>query len=446
MAEKLWMLALSPTMEKGVITRWLKQEGDSVTSGDVLCEVETDKAVMDYESPATGVVLKHVLPEGTSASVGDLIAIVGKPGEDISALISGGGSAVEAKAEETKQEEPVAAVAEAVSSDDTASAPAEIPSGFIRSTPLARKLAELNGLTLASIAGSGPLGRIIKADVEKAMASGRPTTEATGAVEKAGESQKARADVRAAHVGQPVPAATATPATILPAQSPQDISIPVSGKRRIIAQRLSESMFTAPHYYLKLRVEMDELLKSRERINTRSDVKVSINALLIKFAAEALKRHPMVRASWHGDTIVQHGRIDIGLAVAQKDGLITPVVRDCGNKGLIEIEQSLKDLVQRARDNALKPEEYTGATFTISSLGSFGSEEFTAIINPPGSAILAVGEIWKEPVVQPDDSLKVRSVMRLTLSCDHRVIDGAVGASFLSDLRGMLEDPVRALL
>jgi len=191
---------------------------------------------------------------------------------------------------------------------------------------------------------------------------------------------------------------------------------------------------------------MDELLKSRERINNRSEVKVSINALLIKFAAEALKHHPMVRASWLGDTIVQHGRIDIGLAVAQKDGLITPVVRDCGNKGLIEIEQSLKDLVQRARDNALKPEEYTGATFTISSLGSFGIEEFTAIINPPASAILAVGEIRKEPVVQPDDSIKVRSVMRLTLSCDHRVIDGAVGAAFLSDLRSLLEEPVRALL
>lgn len=444
MAEKLWMLALSPTMEKGVITRWLKQEGDSVSSGDVLCEVETDKAVMDYESPATGVVLKLVLPEGTSASVGDLIAIVGKPGEDISALISGSGSSVEAKAEETKQEEPVAAVAESVSSVDTASAPAEISSGFIRSTPLARKLAELNGLPLASIAGSGPLGRIIKADVEKAMAVGQPTVAPAGEVSKTGEPVRPSGDVRIAQAGHP--ALTGQAAAAPAAQSPQDVVIPVSGKRRIIAQRLSESMFTAPHYYLKLRVEMDELLKSRERINARSEVKVSINALLIKFAAEALKRHPMVHASWQGETIVQHGRIDIGLAVAQKDGLITPVVRDCGNKGLIEIEQSLKDLVQRARDNALKPEEYTGATFTISSLGSFGIEEFTAIINPPGSAILAVGEIRKEPVVQPDDSLKVRSVMRLTLSCDHRVIDGAVGASFLSDLRGMLEDPVRALL
>lgn len=449
MAEKLWMLALSPTMEKGVITRWLKQEGDSVTSGDVLCEVETDKAVMDYESPATGVVLKLVLPEGTSASVGDLIAIVGKPGEDISALVSGGASAVVSKPEQAKQKEPIKieAVAEAVtdSSPDANSAPAESSSGFIRSTPLARKLAELNGLSLASMVGSGPLGRIIKADVEKAMTALKPAAAAAGALIKVGEPIPASADVGIARAGQPVPAESA-PVAIPPVQSPQDVVIPISSKRRIIAQRLSESMFTAPHYYLKLRVEMDELLKSRERINARSDVKVSINALLIKFAAEALKRHPMIHASWHGDTIVQHGRIDIGLAVAQKDGLITPVVRDCGNKGLIEIEQSLKDLVQRARDNALKPEEYTGASFTISSLGSFGIEEFTAIINPPGSAILAVGEIRKEPVVQPDDSIKVRSVMRLTLSCDHRVIDGSVGASFLSDLRSMMEDPVRALL
>jgi len=271
MAEKLWMLALSPTMEKGVITRWLKQEGDIVTSGDVLCEVETDKAVMDYESPATGVVLKHVLPEGTSASVGDLIAIVGKPNEDISALISGGGSSGESKtvkAEQAASIEPAvqaeasSAQAHSVPSSSPSSAKAESPTGFIRSTPLARKLAELNGLPLASISGSGPLGRIIKADVEKVMAVGQPTSAVSSETATAGKSVQTPGDNRVTPMSQAAPAG---PMSFAPSEAhdAQDVVIPVSGKRRIIAQRLSESMFTAPHYYLKLRVEMDELLKSR---------------------------------------------------------------------------------------------------------------------------------------------------------------------------------------
>ena len=430
MAEKILMLALSPTMETGIISKWLKQEGDAVASGDVICEVETDKATMDYESSAVGVLLKIVLPAGASASVGDLIAVIGKSGEDISQLLaapagSGGGDAGKAGSNaKPTSAEPAAPTAPTASAE-----PAAVASGFVRSSPLARKIARQHELPLEGIKGSGPAGRIVKADVEKALASpaDQPAPSPAAQPSGAGTQQPAAG-----------PTAYASPAL-------QDVVTPVSGKRRIIAQRLSESMFSAPHYYLKVPVEMDAIMASRSRLNTRPDTKVSVNAFLIKFVAEALKKHPIVNATWTGDTIVQHGRIDIGLAVAQKDGLITPVVRDCGNKGIVQIENELKDLIQKARTNSLKPEEYTGATFTISNLGSYGVEEFTAIINPPGSAILAVGEIRREPVVQKDDAIVIKSIMKMTLSCDHRVIDGSAGAAFITELRDMLEEPVRTL-
>jgi pyruvate dehydrogenase E2 component (dihydrolipoamide acetyltransferase) len=224
-----------------------------------------------------------------------------------------------------------------------------------------------------------------------------------------------------------------------------DETIPVSKKRKIIAQRLAESKYSAPHYYLKVRVAMDTLLEARKALNARAPQKVSMNAFLLKFVAEALKRHPMVNATWQGDTILKHGSIDIGLAVAQPDGLITPVVRNCGAKGILAIDDDLQELIQKAQNNRLDPEEYTNATFTITNLGSFGIQEFTAIINPPGSAILAVGEIRKEPVVGENDELFIHSMMTLTLSCDHRVIDGAIGAAFLKTLKEMLEEPIRTL-
>lgn len=451
MAEKILMLALSPTMESGIIAKWLKQEGDAVASGDVICEVETDKATMDYESSAVGVLLKIVLPAGSSASVGDLIAVIGKSGEDISGLLASSDdnsakmspteSTVESAAESTGTAGSAAKSASGSAAESTAeespvgsdggpeNASADT-SGFIRSSPLARKIAQQNNLPLAEIKGSGPAGRIVKADVEKALA-------APGGAQSSAQQS---ASVSAAG-SQPAAGTQAFSA----ARTPQDVVTPVSGKRRIIAQRLSESMYSAPHYYIKVPVEMDQIMASRSRLNARPDTKVSFNAFLIKFVAEALKKHPIVNATWAGDTIIQHGRIDIGLAVAQKDGLITPVVRDCGNKGIVQIEQDLKELIQKARSNALKPEEYTGATFTISNLGSFGVEEFTAIINPPGSAILAVGEIKREPVVGENDAILIKSIMKMTLSCDHRVIDGSAGAAFLTELRDMLEEPVRTL-
>ncbi|NLM78934.1 MAG: 2-oxo acid dehydrogenase subunit E2 [Ruminococcaceae bacterium] len=415
MAEKILMLALSPTMETGVIARWNISEGDAVSSGDVLCEVETDKATMDYESPSDGVLLKIIMDAGSSASVCDVIAIVGKEGEDITALLDEVAAQTQEgqaqRDDESVPTTPQTAAKEVAEHKTQSTEPAE--EGFIRSSPLARKLADMHDLDLGQVKGSGPAGRIIKADVEKAVA---------------GKGKDAALSVRQ----------TVT-------QSNEDIIVPLSNKRRVIASRLSDSKYSAPHYYLNILVEMDELMAARSRLNASAENKVSVNAFLIKYVAEALRRHSRVNASWQGDSIIEYGRVDIGLAVAQEDGLITPVVRDCTAKGIRQIDEELQVLIQKARKQTLTPEEYTGATFTISSLGSFGIESFTAIINPPCSAILAVGEIKKTPVVQPDDSLKIRQLMKMTLSCDHRVIDGAVGARFLADLRDIMQDPVRLL-
>ncbi|MDY0094732.1 MAG: dihydrolipoamide acetyltransferase family protein [Candidatus Vecturithrix sp.] len=414
MAEQILMLALSPTMETGAIAKWHFHEGDAVASGAVLCEVETDKAVMDYEVTTEGVLLKILVPEGSEASVGEAIAIIGKQGEDIRDLVAEA-SSKPAKTHTEPQEEDTERSAEppgpSPGKDETSAKP-EVSGKKVRSSPLARKLAQEAGLDLHAIKGSGPGGRIVRQDIERTVQE--------------------------------------QPAGVSPAAIPQtpglaDEVVRVSQKRKIIAQRLSESKFSAPHYYLKVVVRMDEVLQARSALNARSTSKVSLNAFLLKFAAEAIKKHPMLNSTWNGDTLIKHGSVDIGLAVAQPDGLITPVVRNCGQKGIVEIDQELNVLIQKAQANRLEPAEYSGATFTISSLGSFGIHEFTAIINPPGSAILAVGEIHKEPVVNDQDQIVIHSNLILTLSCDHRVIDGAVGAMFLKDLKEMLEHPIRTL-
>jgi pyruvate dehydrogenase E2 component (dihydrolipoamide acetyltransferase) len=234
-----------------------------------------------------------------------------------------------------------------------------------------------------------------------------------------------------------------TTSQILPTSS--DEVIQVSTKRRIIAERLAESKYSAPHYYLRLKVLSDNFMEARKLLNITLNKKVSVNAFIVKFVAEAIKRHPIMNSTWQGETILRHASIDIGLAVAQNDGLITPVVRDCGNKGIIEIDRELKELIDKALNNQLTPSEYSGATFTISNLGSYGIEEFTAIINPPGSAILAIGKMGKEPTIVDGDKIEIRTLMTLTLSCDHRVIDGAVGAAFLKDLKDIMENPIRVL-
>jgi len=416
MAEKVLMFALSPTMETGTIAKWHKSEGDVVKSGEILCEVETDKAVMDYESTQEGILLKIVLPEGGAAPVGETIAILGHAGEDITALLT----AKETPAEPPRPTPPAATPApQAIPSAQPETITAA-PEGRLKISPLAGKMAQESGLELQRIAGSGPGGRIVKRDIETALAA---------------KVHPAAAEVAAPIVAPVAPVAPAAGAEV----------IKVSQKRKIIAKRLAESMNSAPHYYLKITVTLDDLLRARQALNVGRSKSVTLNAFLLKFVAEALKRHPIINSSWQGDTIIRHARLDIGLAVAQPDGLITPVVRDCGQKGILAIDDDLRDLIQKAQNNRLEPEEYSGATFTVSNLGSFGIQEFTAIINPPGSAILAIGEIRKEPVVGDDDQLRIASRMTLTLSCDHRVIDGAVGAAFLKELKAMLEHPIRTL-
>jgi pyruvate dehydrogenase E2 component (dihydrolipoamide acetyltransferase) len=411
MAEKVLMLALSPTMEVGTITKWNKQEGDQVKSGDVLCEVETDKAVMDYEATQEGTLLKIVTPQAGKARVGEMIAVVGQPGEDLQALLAqkqtsqplaASEQPQTVKRGETPREKPVA--------EETAATTSEHER--LKVSPLARKIAQDAGVDLQHVSGSGPGGRIVKQDVEQALSAGGTNT------------------------GPQAPQAAA---------GQGDETIAVSAKRKIIAARMTASKQAAPHYYLKIAVDMDGILAARRTLNEERPAKVSLNTFLIKFAAEALKRHPLINATWNGATITKHRNIDIGLAVAQPDGLITPIVKDCGHKGILAIENDLKALIPKAQNNRLTPAEYTGATFTISNLGSFGILEFTAIINPPASAILAVGEIRKVPVVDANEQVRIRSKIILTLSCDHRVIDGATGAAFLKEYKAMLENPIRVL-
>lgn len=416
MAEKLVMLALSPTMEQGTIASWTKKEGDHIESGDVLCEVETDKATMEYESTTEGTLLKIVVPEGGRVGVGETIAIAGEQGEDIAGLL-------EEAAQEKQTEKGTAAggptpAVEAGGAQSQGAQPPPAPSkgpspsspptaGLPPASPLARRMAAERGIDIAQLKGSGPEGRVVKNDIESFVPSAAPA--------------------------QAAPAAA-------------DQTTRVSEKRRVIAQRLSESYLSSPHYFLRNHVPMDALMDARRRINERAEEKHSLNSFIIKLTAEALKRHPMVNATWQGDSITTFGRIDIALAVSQKGGLITPVVRNCGTKGIAQIDRELRDLIARARENKLAPEDYTNSTFSISNLGTFGVREFTAIINPPGSAILAIGEIFKEPVVGANDEIRVQHTSVFTLSCDHRILDGAVASAFFHDLTIMFEQPLRALL
>ena len=442
MAEKLLMLALSPTMEEGMIISWHKKEGDSVAEGETLCEVETDKASMEYESLNSGTLLKILIPNGGLAAVGTTIAVVGEPGEDISGImeevaaeaarISGPGPAVEEvqrqapPAERAAPTEP-AETAVLLPAGTSAAGPQATsvlpttPGDRLKASPLARRMAREQGVSLAGLRGSGPGGRIIKRDLSGLSA----------------------ASLAAASAAAGRQSATVSPGSVtVPSQ---DERVPLSNKRKIIARRLAESKYSAPHYYLKIDVVMDEVLAARKRLNSRREEKISLNAFLIKFTAEALKKHARVNATWQDDSILRFGRIDIGLAVALEEDLITPVLRNCGQKGILEIDRELKVLIDKAINNRLALEEFTDATFTVTSLGSEGILEFTAIINPPGSAILAIGKIEKQPVVDDKDQVRIVSRMIMTMSCDHRVIDGAVGAEFLSDLKSLLEEPVRVL-
>lgn len=475
MAEAIPMLALSPTMTEGTIAAWKFKEGDQVKKGSVLCEVETDKAVMDYESSSAGVLLMIAAPAGSSVSVGDLIAVVGSAGEDISAILAKAGAsgpgAGSSAAQASLAAKPAGASAsqspavetQAVAAPASATSPPAptapfvsaqvrtpalvahavpfggppLASGYPRSSPLARSLAREAGVDLRAVTPSGPAGRVVKRDVAAYIASGAANSSRAGTWAAAETTSAQTSSARAVLVAKPIL---------------EDRIVPLSRLRATIAKRLGDSMREAPHFFLRSAVETDALLELRRRWNEgrAEGDRISLNALFVKLAAAALARNPAVNVFWRGDALEYRRSVDIGLAVALDEGLVAPVVRDCVHKGAMELELEFRELIARAKTGGLRPEDYEGASFTISNLGAWGVEEFTAIINPPGSAILALGSVAREPVVRQgrdgSEEIVIRSMLRATLSCDHRSIDGAVGAAFLRDLSAMIQEPGRAIL
>jgi Pyruvate/2-oxoglutarate dehydrogenase complex, dihydrolipoamide acyltransferase (E2) component, and related enzymes len=439
------MIALSPTMNEGVIAKWNVAEGAAFSAGSVLCEVETDKASMDYEAPKDAVLLKILLPQGGKASVGEPIAIIGAAGEDPGTLAPSP-SREDPVAASLSSPEPPASGSRPNAGFAAASPPVEpragalgdadaLPGGgpsalaaYPPSSPLARSLARELGIDLRAVRGSGPGGRVIERDVRAAA-----------------EAQSATGPLTMPPSSPISMGALAGPAASL-IQGPADRRIPLSTMRAAIARRLSESFYSAPHFYLKRRVGAAALLALREASGAGREKPVSLNAILLKLSAEALIRHPRVNSSWEGDSILERSSADIGLAVALPDGLVVPVVRDCGRKGILAIDDELGELIAKAKGRGLEPSDYEGASFTISNLGGFGVEEFSAIINPPGSAILSVGSIAEEPIVGPGGAFASRKALSLVLGCDHRVIDGAEGARFVAELASLIEEPGRALL
>ncbi|MEZ5015636.1 MAG: pyruvate dehydrogenase complex dihydrolipoamide acetyltransferase [Flavipsychrobacter sp.] len=411
-AEVIRMPLLSDTMKEGKIIAWHKKVGDVVKSDDVLAEVETDKATMEVMPYVDGTILYIGVEEGNAAKVNEIIAIVGKPGTDIETYLAGDNSAstVDASEEAPKQ-------ASAAASTTSTTVTTSNTDDRIKASPLAKKLASEKGIDISKVTGTGDNGRVIKRDIENYTPS---------AVAPSATSSNAPA-MATAVTGQ---------------EGYTDI--PVSQMRGAIARRLGESKFNAPHFYLRITINMDNAMASRKSINEVSTHKVSFNDLVIKASAMALRQHPFVNSSWLGDTIRQNHHIHIGTAVAIDDGLIVPVVKFADQKSLSEIAKEAKELATKARDKKLQPPEFTGNTFTISNLGMMGIDEFTAIINPPDSCILAVGNIVPTPVVE-NGEIVVRNLMKLTLSCDHRVVDGAVGSKFLQTLKAFLENPVTML-
>jgi pyruvate dehydrogenase E2 component (dihydrolipoamide acetyltransferase) len=412
MVTKVHMEALSPTMEEGQLVRWLKSEGDSVLNGEILAEIETDKATMELVARGEGVLRKVLIGAGATALVGAVIAVIAEPDEDISALV-GSAEAPEEASEVPTQE--VSKAAEGV-------APAAIDDGGrVKASPLARRLAIEADLDLQSVRGSGPGGRIVMRDVEASKAGGGERSVSS------------------------VPVA----GTVSPSASGIDFEDrPLSQMRKTIAKRLVESLSPVPHFFLRITVDMSRILVARKRVNQLLEAqgdRVSINDFLLKATANALERHPDVNAQWTGDAIRRHFRVHLGVAVAVEDGLITPVIRDANRKGLAEIGREVRELAARGREKKLQPEEYTGSTFSVSNLGMFGIHEFTGIINPPEAGILAVGGIEETPVVE-EGQVVVRPLVKVTMSCDHRVIDGATGAKFLQTLKEMLEEPATILV
>jgi pyruvate dehydrogenase E2 component (dihydrolipoamide acetyltransferase) len=423
-AEIVLMPKMSDTMTDGVIAAWHKKVGDSVKSGELLAEIETDKATMEYESYNTGTLLYIGADAGKAVTVNGVLAIIGEKGADFQTLLK----AHEAKGSGAAA--PATGAAKPAEATPAASAPAEVSAdhstnGRIKASPLAKKLAKDKGYDIAKIQGSGEHGRVTKTDVENY----KPAAAAAESKPAAKDGGKTAAPI------------------VLPQVVGQESfeEIPVSQMRKVIAKRLAESKFSAPHFYLTMEINMDKAMEARKSINEISPVKISFNDIVIKATAAALRQHPDVNVSWLGDKMRKNHHINIGVAVAVKDGLLVPVVRFADNKSLSHIAVEVKDLAQKAHDKKLQPSDWEGSTFTISNLGMFGIEEFTAIINPPDACILAVGGI-KETAIVKNGQLAVGNVMKVTLSCDHRAVDGAVGSAFLKTLKGLLEDPVRILI
>ena len=455
MATKVFMEALSPTMEEGRLFKWLKNEGDAVKNGDVLAEVETDKAIMELAARGDGVLRKRLVAEGESRPVGTLVGVIAAPDENIDALVGGAGGApaaaqtadsppakpaekVVARAEETAGASPVPRSPQQAQGE--ASTPAQekvadvgapqptgtdasparaAPStgggngGRVRSSPLARRLASERGLDLGQLQGSGPGGRIIKRDIEEAASQARPAAASAG---------------------------VARPAAVGGAGDFEDV--PLTQIRKTIARRLSESIGPIPTFYLTAEFDVSRVAEARSAMAAMGDeFKASFNDIVLKATATALRQHREVNAHWLGDRIRYYNRVHLGMAVATDDGLIVPVVFDADQKSLREIAREARELAKLARERKLTPEQYTGATFSVSNLGMFGIDQFTAIINPPEAGILAIGAIEEKPV-GVDGAIVTRPRLRVTMSCDHRVIDGAVGARFLQTLRRMLENPL----
>jgi len=450
MAIPIEMPKLSDTMEEGVLSAWLIDEGEEVSSGDVLAQVETDKATMDLEAFDEGVLLKKVIQEGEAVPIGQLIAVIGEEGEDISNLLDGqddGDAAASEAAEESPApeapeapEEPPAPPAEPV--EEPAGdgqlrerTPEPVPAGTdaegrrIKASPLARRIAQEHDVELARVEGSGPEGRIVRRDVEARI------------------EERERAPEPAP---QPEPSVEA-PSYEMPEEEAPYETEDISQMRKTIARRLAESKYSSPHFYLTVDIDVEKAVALREDLNELAEeqdrAKISFNDLITKACALSLRQHPFVNASYLPDEgeIRKYNRIHVGIAVAIDEGLITPVVRDADRKGLTQIAEETRELAERARNRDLEPEEFEGATFTTSNLGMFGVEEFTAIINPPNSAILAIGEIRDTPVVE-DGEVVPGKRMKVTLSCDHRVVDGAIGARFLDTVRSYLEEPMNLLL
>ena len=409
------MPLLSDTMTEGKIVAWNKKVGDKVKSDDNLADVETDKATMEVVGYTEGTLLYVGVPDGGTAKVNDVIAIIGKEGTDVSGLASslkGSGGSAPVSAGRTEQ-----AAAPQQSPNTGVSSTSE--NGRIKASPLAKKIAQDKGVDLQLVQGSGDGGRIIKRDIDNFVPAAAKATS--------------------------VPAAAAVPAFTAVAGTEGYTDISLSQMRKAIARRLSESKFNAPHFYLTMEITMDNAMAARAQMNELSPVKISFNDMVVKAAAMALRKHPAVNSSWMNDTIRQWHHVHIGIAVAIEDGLIVPVVRFADQKSLSQIAAESKDLSGKARNKKLQPNEFSGNTFTISNLGMMDIDEFTAIINPPDSAIMAVGRI-KETVIKKGDSFAVTNVMKITLSCDHRSVDGAVAATFLQSFKKYLENPVTMLV